>query len=504
MKVPAVLMTDHLGEVASSLDASESIIVEDLEVMGDVSTSAAYLEYRAATDREAPHRPYLHIIGKVDEVRGDFPHGVTTATVAAGVPVDIFYEFTDKELADMTMKGMYRPGFEAPAELLRYPMVDLPMRCRVQAFMEEQSGIPILFVEIVDAHDMVMDRESSGYTLGDYFKEPAPVADLDDQFGSQFDSIDVSKFDFDRAFAGFEQHEPEPEAAPELTDEERALIGHYVNVNQRVNELHLDGQLTADDIMGRDELDRIEIEPMDLDIQASEMGVEAEAEAAKAAKAAAVREAIKVLEATGNFKVERVEASADPKVLGDEGPAVVDAPEPVDEAVSELRERQRIAREAAEIAIEAAETALEAAKVAEAVEPEVEAKTDEGEQEGFVVDDPKTEMAGRVKLPDGFVKVPEVDIEPERFAAAEPEPEPADKVLSAFDADFDAQFADMGSFDFDINSVLKDETPEPAPEVEPDVVAEPEPEPATAPSERKLPSIAPATGSAEATASPDM
>ncbi len=488
MKVPAVLMTDHLGEVASSLDASESIIVEDLEVMGDVFTSAAYLEYRAATDREAPHRPYLHIIGQVNEVRGDFPHGVTTATVAAGVPVDIFYEFTDKELADMTMKGMYRPGFEAPAELLRYPMVDLPMRCNVQAFFEEQSGIPILFVEIVDAHDMVMDRESSGYTLGDYFKEPAPVADLDDQFGSQFDSIDVSKFDFDRAFAGFEQPEPEPEAAPELTDEERALIGHYVNVNQRVNDLHLDGQLTVDDIMGRDELDRIEIEPMDLDIQASEMGAEAEAEAAKAAKAAAVREAIKVLEATGNFKVERVRAKADPKVLGDEEPEPVVA-EPVDEAISELRERQRIAREAAEAAIEAAE-----AKVAE---PERETEVAEDEQGTFVVDNPKAEMAGRVKLPEGFVERTEVDIEPET-KVAEPE-QPVDEVRAAFDADIDAQFADMGSFDFDINSVLKDE---PAPEVEPDVVAEPEPAPA--PSERKLPSIAPATGGVEATASPDM
>lgn len=493
MKVPAVLMTDHLGEVASSLDASESVVVKDLEVTGDVSTSAAYLEYRAATDMQAPRRPYLHIIGQVNEVRGDFPHGVTTACVASGVGVDIFYEFTDKELADMTMKGMYRPGFTAPAELLRYPMVDLPMRCNVQAFMEEQSGIPILFVEVVDAHNMVMDRESSGYTLGDYFKEPAPVVDLDDQFGSQFDSIDVSKFDFDRAFAGFDEPAPEAEAAPELTDAERALIGHYVNVNQRVNDLHLDGQLTADDIMGRDELDRIEIEPMDLDIQPTEMGAEAEAAAALAAREAAVREAIKVLEATGDFKVERVEAEADPKVLGDEQADEVE-PEPVEAAVAELRERQAIAREAAEAAIEAAESA-------KVDEPETESEPEQG---AFVVDDPKSEMAGRVIPPDGFVEVGEPEIE-SKLKLDEPESEASvtpsadDRALSDFDAAFDAQFADMGSIDFDVNSVLK---AEPAPE--PEVSPAPEPESAPAPSERKVPSIAPATASVEATASPDM
>lgn len=492
MKVPAVLMTDHLGEVASSLDASESIVVENLPVMGDVSTSAAYLEYRAATDPEAPHRPYLHIIGQVDEVRGDFPHGVTTATVTNGVPVDIFYEFTDKELADMTMKGMYRRGFEAPVELLRYPMVDLPMTCNVQAFMEEQSGIPIIFIGIVDAHEMVMDRASSGYTLGDYFKEPVAQTDFDAQFDSQFDTIDVSKFDFDNAFKPFEQPVAEEEAAPELTDEQRALIEHYVNVNQRVTDLHLEGQLTADDIMGRDELDRVEIEPMALDIEPVEMGEAAVKQADEARREHAVREAIELLEKQGGFKVERVgeavakalghDGAPEVKTLGDEHVAAeatsdgFESAEPVPEAIVEFREKQRIAREAAAAAIErhevaemAATTGVSVADIADASEPEVSA----------------------------------VDVD--LHVDVEPEPEIPPFSDDSFEAQFAAQFADMGDIDFDINSVLKPE-PEPvgAPAADGAHAAQLTDKSADKPVERKAPSIAPAAGVSDPSASPDM
>ena len=495
MKVPAVLMTDHLGEVASSLDASESIVVENLPVMGDVSTSAAYLEYRAATDPEAPHRPYLHIIGQVDEVRGGFPHGVTTATVTNGVPVDIFYEFTDKELADMTLKGMYRRGFEAPVELLRYPMVDLPMACNVQAFMEEQSGIPIMFIEIVDAHDMVMDRASSGYTLGDYFKEPVARTDFDSQFDSQFDTIDVSKFDFDNAFKSFEQPTAEPEPAPELTDEQRALIEHYVNVSQRVTDLHLEGQLTADDIMGRDELDRVEIEPMALDIEPVEMGEEAVKQADEAKREHAVREAIELLEKQGGFKIERVgetvakvlghDAVGDAKTLADkpdaadEGFAVDD---PKSEMLAAFREKQRIAREAAAAAIERHEVAEMAAttgvSAADTLEPGA--------------------------LDSAFVDVEFHDVDaPE---TGEPFAPPVDDGFAAIDDAFAAQFADMGDMSFDINSVLKDE---PAPDApEPDAPEPDAPEPdAAAPgtsAERKRPSVAPSTVPVDPSASPDM
>lgn len=483
MKVPAVLMTDHLGEVASSLDASESIIVENLPVMGDVSTSAAYLEYRAATDPEAPHRPYLHIIGQVDEVRGDFPHGVTTATVTNGVPVDIFYEFTDKELADMTMKGMYRRGFEAPVELLRYPMVDLPMACNVQAFMEEQSGIPIMFIEIVDAHDMVMDRASSGYTLGDYFKEPVVQNDFDAQFDSQFDTIDVSKFDFDNAFKSFEQPVAEEESEPELTDEQRALIEHYVNVNQRVTDLHLEGQLTADDIMGRDELDSVEIEPMALDIEPVEMGEEAVKQADAAKRERAVREAIELLEKQGGFKVERVgeavakalgrDAAGEAKVLGDDQVAAktdtdgFEDDKPVSAAVVEFREKQRIAREAAAAAIERHEVAEMAATTGVSV----------------------ADIADSDALKSADTAV-DVDLH------VEPEPEAPEKPMfsdNSFEAQFAAQFADMGEVDFDINSVLKAE-----PEDEPAV------QPVDKPVERKAPSIVPANGISDPSASPDM
>lgn len=477
MKVPAVLMTDHLGEVASSLDASESIIVENLPVMGDVSTSTAYLEYRAATDPEAPHRPYLHIIGQVDEVRGDFPHGVTTATVSNGVPVDIFYEFTDKELADMTMKGMYRRGFEAPVELLRYPMVDLPMACNVQAFMEEQSGVPIMFIEIVDAHDMVMDRASSGYTLGDYFKEPVVQNDFDAQFDSQFDTIDVSKFDFDNAFKSFEQPVAEEESEPELTDEQRALIEHYVNVNQRVTDLHLEGQLTADDIMGRDELDSVEIEPMALDIEPVEMGEEAVKQADAAKRERAVREAIELLEKQGGFKVERV-GEAVAKVLGHDaaGEAKTDADgfevdEPASSAVIEFREKQRIAREAAAAAIERHEIAEMAATTGVSVVDIADSDTLESADTAVDVD-----------------------------LHVDPELEHKAPVFSdnSFEAQFEAQFADMGEVDFDINSVLK---AEPEPEDEP---AAPAAQPVGKPVERKAPSIVPANGVSDPSASPDM
>ncbi len=488
MKVPAVLMTDHLGEVASSLDASESIVVENLPVMGDVSTSAAYLEYRAATDPEAPHRPYLHIIGQVDEVRGDFPHGVTTATVTNGVPVDIFYEFTDKELADMTMKGMYRRGFEAPAELLRYPMVDLPMACNVQAFMEEQSGIPIMFIEIVDAHEMVMDRAASGYTLGDYFKEPVAQVDFDSQFDSQFDTIDVSKFDFDNAFKSFEQPVAEVEAEPELTDEQRALIEHYVNVNQRVTDLHLEGQLTADDIMGRDELDSVEVEPMVLDIEPVEMGDEAVKQADEARRERAVREAIELLEKQGGFKVERVgkavakalghDAVSEAKTLGDEqGVACEDivADGRKSEALAAFREKQRIAREAAAAAIERHEVA------------EMEATT------GVSVADIADGAAGSPEPADSAV---DVDLHVEPDAPAKPA-----FTDDSFAAQFEAQFADMGEIDFDINSVLK---AEPEPDVQP--TAEPDIRPVVVdkPVGRKAPSVVPTGGVSDPSASPDV
>lgn len=487
MKVPAVLMTDHLGEVAASFDASESITVEALPVMADVKTNSAFLEFRDASDRENPHRPYLHIIGQVDEVRGEFPYDVTSASVADGVPVDIFYEFTDQELANMTLKGMYRRGFEVPVELLRYPMVDLPMNCNVQAFYEEQSGIPIMFIEVVDAHTLTMDKATSGYTLGDYFKEPVVQNDFDSQFGEQFASIDVSKFDFENAFKSFETFEPEAEDEIELSDEERKLVEHYMNVNQRVTDLHLNGQLTPDEIMGRDKYDTLEIEPMELDLQPEDMGVAAptpspeQKDAEKTAREKAIADAVALLKTVPEYKslVTDEPKQSEAKVLGAEEKSaevtvdeVVSEPEAEDAAAHRARERQRIAREAADAAVERAETGVSVDDLA---------VTDHESKVDFVVSDPKTE-ATSVSMPQGFAAVDPQPTAPTESEQFDPLASIRAELADAKTEDvFASQFANLESGD--IESVLKAEEPEPEPQENPQHA------------ERKAPTVAePAVG----------
>ena len=207
---------------------------------GDIHVSKAYLSANSWYDRKNPGRPYMHIVGECRSIRGKMPYGVTKLTFkeGGGIPVDIFYEFSDDEISGMVKKGLYRPGFKCPEEI-RTNVLDMPITCNfIVVAPQKGSNVPILFADIADKHNIVTNSDDCGYVFGDYFKE-AEEPEVEDDF------LDFADIELEDDL--FEQ--PEDDKVEEAVEEpepveETEIDKHYDAIHERVIEDHMD-QLDA-------------------------------------------------------------------------------------------------------------------------------------------------------------------------------------------------------------------------------------------------------------------
>lgn len=245
MRIPGKTMDDHLADVARQFPEGSFTDMQDVECNADIYPSQVFLEFRTGFDRENPHRPYMHIMGECRGIRkadGTPLYGDVTELSFeenAGIEVDVFYEFSDDELADMVKKGMYHRGFECPG-IIRESELEIPVYCELRVVEPQFEGdVPILFANIEDRHTISIDEQSSGYTFGDYFEEPRPSEDVfSDDFGIYGEYGDFEDEDMFGEDAPQTDLQEEQEAV-ELSPMEREVEEHYQNVRQRVMDEHV-------------------------------------------------------------------------------------------------------------------------------------------------------------------------------------------------------------------------------------------------------------------------
>lgn len=168
--LPAFPINDVLSMFTAGL--SDRVVSNQVrvEAEADFYLSQAEILFHSPYDREKPFRPYLHMQGKTDLVAGDFPYGIKNLTLKTSKArtLDFYYEFSDQELADLVLKGLYRPGF-VPPEALYTHVLELPVTAEV-LFIEAEGELPLAFVDILNPRNLEIDEPSSGYKLGDYFE----------------------------------------------------------------------------------------------------------------------------------------------------------------------------------------------------------------------------------------------------------------------------------------------------------------------------------------------
>lgn len=287
----------------SSQDREE---VKDLPCYGDITVTNAYMGANSWYDRDNPGRPYMHLVGECDSIRGDMPYGVSELTFenTKGIPVDFIYEFTNDELANLVQKGLYSRGFACP-DILYQSVMEMPITCDLTVVRPQMSGdIPIIFADIKNKEHILTNSELSQYDITSYFEEPRQMSANDD-YG--FNDIQL---DSDDMFNKQQVAEQVEQAQPERSAEDKALDALYARVRERVMKEHIlpeqhklakSKEDTVDDVLDFD-AEEVKESQADVDARVAENKAEAERKAAeedakRLAAAKAAEESLKEAEA---------------------------------------------------------------------------------------------------------------------------------------------------------------------------------------------------------------
>ena len=222
-------------QASTFLPESELIHQTDVECNANFRISKAFLAYHG---EEACYRPYFLLIGRLENVRAQFPEGITEVEYEdSDTPeVQVNYELDNEQLGNMYRKGVF-PNLDQLQEFLsrrndrlgvrpetvvtpsimndnRYD--DIPVKCSVLVIKRQsQNDAPIIFVQPEKPFDIVITKETSGYDLVDYM-EPFEQDELN------IEDRSYAKLDEDIKY--FEpQKEEEPVEVIEKSEDEKMV-----------------------------------------------------------------------------------------------------------------------------------------------------------------------------------------------------------------------------------------------------------------------------------------
>lgn len=233
MIIPGKTMTDNLLSMAHGFDDQALSYDYDKVCDADIHATSAFLDARSWQDPDSPGRPYLHIVGKCIGLRGELGDGVHGLAFndENALDVDIFYEFSDKEISELVLKGLYHKGFKVPEIMTREDItINVPLACDlVTVLPAHENDLPIVFADIKHRNSLVLNLQNSGYRFADYFEQVQlqPIEDKEEYIDErEFNEIETPEHEDEKHIE--ETVVPEVEAEPE--PEEVELEGEYERI----------------------------------------------------------------------------------------------------------------------------------------------------------------------------------------------------------------------------------------------------------------------------------
>lgn len=233
MIIPGKTMTDNLLSMAHGFDDQALSYDYDKICDADIHATSAFLDARSWQDPDSPGRPYLHIVGKCIGLRGELGDGVHGLAFndENALDVDIFYEFSDKEISELVLKGLYHKGFKVPEIMTREDItINVPLACDLVTILPaHENDLPIIFADIKHRNSLVLNLQNSGYRFADYFEQVQlqPVEDKEEYIDErEFNEIETPEHEDEKHIE--ETVAPDVETEPE--PEEVELEGEYERI----------------------------------------------------------------------------------------------------------------------------------------------------------------------------------------------------------------------------------------------------------------------------------
>lgn len=233
MIIPGKTMTDNLLSMAHGFDDQALSYDYDKICDADIHATSAFLDARSWQDPDSPGRPYLHIVGKCIGLRGDLGDGVHGLAFndENALDVDIFYEFSDKEISELVLKGLYHKGFKVPEIMTREDItINVPLACDLVTILPaHENDLPIVFADIKHRNSLVLNLQNSGYRFADYFEQVQlqPVEDKEEYIDErEFNEIETPEHEDEKHIE--ETVVPDVEVEPE--PEEGEIEGEYERI----------------------------------------------------------------------------------------------------------------------------------------------------------------------------------------------------------------------------------------------------------------------------------
>ena len=232
MRIQGLSFDNHLHVVLLN-QSIDIVTLRNMACEADVYIRDAQFVFRSGNDKLNPNRPYLILRGECTGLHLATPEGsdedrllpynanYVAFTGENRLTLYFFYEFTDEELSEMVLKGMYHPDFKCPDIFFNnnfsLPVVcdfDImrPMACenckskdtcgftaseirnrKVCTFGNDSKDVPLFFTNIHDRGNIMITAESSGYTLGVYFEKCVEhqFDDIEDDYMRVVDGLDT-------------------------------------------------------------------------------------------------------------------------------------------------------------------------------------------------------------------------------------------------------------------------------------------------------------------------
>lgn len=233
MIIPGKRLTDNLLSMAHGFYDQALSYDYDKICDADIHVTSAFLDARSWQDPDSPGRPYLHIFGKCIGLRGELGNGVHGLAFndENAFDVDIFYEFSDKEISELVLKGLYHKGFKAPEIMTREDItINVPLACDLVTILPvHENDLPIVFADIKYRNSLVFNLQNSGYRFADYFEQVQlqPVEDKEEYIDErEFNEIETPEHEDEKRVE--ETVAPDVETEPE--PEEVELEGEYERI----------------------------------------------------------------------------------------------------------------------------------------------------------------------------------------------------------------------------------------------------------------------------------